>query len=124
MINNLLKKEGLNIEPLKFYDLNELIGMTNEKFNQSKTIDEFLNEETTQELIDYAINKNEIPIINLGNKVFASEKITLEFLMFIQPKFKIEVYKTYFNTCGGADKFFEKMGFEVVKVDNEEGEKE
>lgn len=124
MINHLLKKEGLKtVEPMEYYNLNELVAMTNEKFNQNKTVDEFLECETTQELINYTIEKGETPIIRVNdNLVLAHKKMTLECLMYIHPRFEIEVYQQCFDMCGGSDKFFEQVGFNVIKVDSNEEE--
>lgn len=124
MINYLLNKEGLNtVKPIEYYNLNEIVAMTNEKFNQNKSVDEFLEREITQELINFAIEKGEIPIIKVSDDlVLAHEKMTIELLMYIHPKFEIEIFQQCFNMCGGSDKFFEKLGFNVVKVDSDDEE--
>ena len=124
MINNLLKKEGLNtVKPMEYYNLNEIVAMTNEKFNQNKSVNEFLEREVTQELLNYAIEKGETPIIKVNdNLVLAHEKMTVELLMYIHPKFEIEIFQQCFDMCGGSDKFFEQLGFNVIKVDNDDEE--
>ena len=124
MINHLLKKEGLKtVEPMEYYNLNEIVAMTNEKFNQKKSVDEFLEREITQELLNYSIENGETPIIKVSdNLVLAHKKMTLECLMYIHPRFEIEVYQQSFDMCGGADKFLELLGFNVIQVDDDEEE--
>ena len=109
---------------MEYYNLNEIVAMTNEKFNQNKSVDEFLEREITQELLNYSIEKGETPIIKVSdNLVLAHKKMTLECLMYIHPRFEIEVYQQSFDMYGGANNYFkEVLGLNIIQVDDDDDE--